>query len=171
MAFRYMICFCKSKLDEPFVRFLFRQLIEAVAAIHGNGLVHCDIKPSNILLTGAGRLVLLDFGLAKCVLEAKKTASSQPIWSGTPGYMAPEQFTLCGNTEATDLYSVGATMCECLTSGSAFPDTGVDASLVKLFDKGRRRSGNVQGLEAIARSLLHQDPGARPSIEQLRRSF
>jgi eukaryotic-like serine/threonine-protein kinase len=98
------------------------ELCDGLAAAHAVGVVHRDIKPGNILLGVDGRVVLVDFGVAKI------RATELPDISGTPGYMAPEQARGEPANPASDLYAVGVVLYEMLTGQRAF--TGNHLSIV-----------------------------------------
>src|SRR5215212_6742895 len=102
------------------------QLIEGVAALHRAGCIHRDLKPSNVLVSAAGRVVLLDFGLL-VDLAADATMQSLQV-AGTPAYMSPEQTTGQPLTPASDWYSAGVMLFECLTGALPF-----DGSFVELY--------------------------------------
>ncbi len=83
------------------------QLIAGVAELHRRGTLHRDIKPSNVLVTEAGRVVILDFGVTSAV--AGEYDIERGV-AGTPAYLSPEQCAGRAATEASDWYSVGATV-------------------------------------------------------------
>ncbi|MCE9561458.1 MAG: protein kinase [Planctomycetes bacterium] len=101
---------------------LFRQISEALAEAHRNGLIHRDIKPQNIIITPDWQAKLLDFGLA---LHPHRQLTEPGTVLGTIGYMAPEQARDPHAVDArADLFSLGATMYWALTGRDPFPDTG-----------------------------------------------
>lgn len=94
---------------------------EALAHAHARGVIHRDVKPSNLMLTASGRVVLIDFGLA--FAEGNGTLTREGAVLGSLAYMAPEQ--VLGRMEAvgprTDVYGLGACLYELLTLEPAFP--------------------------------------------------
>jgi serine/threonine-protein kinase len=99
---------------------LMEQVVSAVAYAHSNLLVHRDLKPGNILVTDAGDVKLLDFGIAK-LLDGDVSAESglTMAFVMTPEYAAPEQVRGEAITTATDIYALGAVLYELLTGRSA----------------------------------------------------
>lgn len=116
---------------------LFLDVLSAVGHAHGNLIVHRDLKPSNVLVTGDGQVKLLDFGIAKLLLD--ETRSAEPTlltFDGgaalTPQFAAPEQITGAPVTTATDVYSLGVLLYLLLTGQSpAGACTRSAAELVK----------------------------------------
>ena len=104
--------------DRKIVKFL-EQVMSAVEELHRHGFVHRDIKPDNILLRDDGTPVLIDFGLAspmsvtKRETEALSIEDGKPVAVGTPGYSAPEQFTSCEATAASDIHAIGMLINAC----------------------------------------------------------
>ena len=88
-----------------------RSLLGALGHVHAAGIVHGDLKPSNLLLRAPGAVVLADFGSAGLVADPRAAASAP----GTPLYFAPEQFRGAPASPATDLYAVGAVLWEAAT--------------------------------------------------------
>jgi Cdc6-like AAA superfamily ATPase len=145
--------------DEARLRTAFAQLADALAALHARGLVHRDVKPSNVLVTASGRVVLLDFGLV-----ADAAAAADHVAVGTPAYRAPEQARGAAIGPAADWYALGAALFEALTGelpdqeGATAPSPRAIAPAV------------ADDLETLCRELLDRDPAARPhGSEVLRR--
>jgi len=126
----------RSAGDPPWkaVRYVFGQLALALSVLHGAGMLHADLKPSNFLITkGDHRVVLLDFGLARPIgLFAPREGIA-----GTPGYMAPEQQQGHTLTEAVDWYAFGVVL-HCALTGQ-FPSSPESAGRLAAVPEDLRR--------------------------------
>ena len=148
------------------------QLGRGLFALHDAGLVHRDVKPTNIRVTRRDRLVLLDFGLVSSVLDGLGTSSMEPM--GTPVYMAPEQATRGLSGPACDWYSVGVLHFEALTGQLLFEGTAFEILTRKHAEDGpdprRFYPGAIASLSDLSRDLMRREPSARPpGMEVLRR--
>ena len=94
-------------------------VLRALEAAHAEGLVHRDVKPSNIMLTADGTVKLIDFGLAKDIGSDTRLTHTDGC-PGTPGYKAPEQIAGNGASAASDLFCVGVVLYEMLTRSHPF---------------------------------------------------
>ncbi len=118
------------------------QCAEALAAAHEAGVVHCDIKPENIMLRPSGQVKILDFGVAKRTVAEGKTAAAQTVsvtaphgLSGTPGYMAPEVLREQTSDARCDLFSLGVVFYEMLAGRPPFrAETFVETAQRILYD-------------------------------------
>ena len=110
-----------GRLSQDRVAHVVVRLLDVLAAVHGEGIIHRDVKPENVFLATDGALKLLDLGIAR-VIESR-TTTKMGILMGTPGFVAPEQ--ALGNAPAidarTDLFSVGALMFATLTGEVIHP--------------------------------------------------
>jgi hypothetical protein len=143
------------------------RIARALDYAHGRGVLHRDMKPSNVLLDGEGQPLVTDFGLAKeAEGEDQLTKTGQLI--GTPVYMPPEQATGARDRidARSDVYSVGATLYHMLTGGPPFQGDHLMNVVVAVVREppeppSRRRPGLDRGLEAICLRCLEKDPAAR----------
>jgi serine/threonine protein kinase/tetratricopeptide (TPR) repeat protein len=157
-------------LDFDRLRASLRQLVEAVQALHAHGILHLDIKPSNVLVTEDGRVVVVDFGLAERFDLRERNAHGAQI-IGTPEYMSPEQAAAAPPSEASDWYGVGAVLYRALTGLNTFPGDSSQVLLKKLDQEpipaGELVPGLPADLERLCRDLLRRDPSARPSAAEI----
>jgi eukaryotic-like serine/threonine-protein kinase len=152
------------RCDQGRLRSALGQLVAGVVAIHDAGLVHRDVKPSNVMVAAGGRVVLLDFGLVTGLDPGGQSAATGPI--GTVEYMAPEQAAGRIVGAAADWYAVGVMLYEALTG--RVPHAG--HILEVLMGKQQEPPPPPESLApdappdllALCRDLLEIDPAARP---------
>ena len=101
---------------------LFVQACAGIGYAHRAGLVHCDIKPHNMLITPDNRLKVTDFGIARALASVSHDEQSQAIW-GSPAYFSPEQAAGRAPSPASDVYSLGVVFYEILTGELPFKTT------------------------------------------------
>jgi eukaryotic-like serine/threonine-protein kinase len=148
------------------------RLLDALEAAHRAGLVHRDVKPSNILLCADGRVKIADFGIAKADDQTELTQEGALV--GTATYLAPEQL-LGGDIDGrADLYSLGIVLYECLTGRVPFQgDTGAAVALARLhsdpIDPRRVRADVPPRIaEAVLRALQRAPDDRYDSAADLR---
>jgi serine/threonine protein kinase len=160
------------RFSEARVRHAFAQLAEGLAALHRAGLVHRDVKPTNVLVGPEGRVVILDFGLTA---EVADVSDKGVIGMGTLAFMAPEQWLGAVPQPASDWYAVGVALYLALTGSLPFGGKSrQDLAHKKLH--GHLRPPRVfcpdvpPDLEALCLALLEREPGDRPGgAEVIRR--
>jgi WD40 repeat protein/serine/threonine protein kinase len=140
----------------------FAQAASALVAVHGLGLIHRDVKPSNLMIQQDGHLVLMDFGIARSQHEQHTLVTGPGQVFGTPGYMSPEQTRsgLGGEVPIgppSDIYSLGATFYELFTLSRIYRHDGATAEAAHV----RRMNGE---LPAAPRSLRKDLP---PELETI----
>ncbi|MEV4226675.1 serine/threonine-protein kinase [Streptomyces bobili] len=152
-------------LPEHTVRVLGAGLAEALATVHGLGLVHRDVKPSNVLLTVDGPL-LIDFGIARAT-DGTASLTSTGVSVGSPGYMAPEQILGKGADGAADVFSLGAVLAYAATGEPPFPGDSSAALLYKVVHE-QPALGRLDGdLLDLVTACLAKDPAARPTPAEI----
>jgi eukaryotic-like serine/threonine-protein kinase len=146
------------------------QLVSAVLALHRAGILHRDLKPSNVLVTRAGRVVVLDFGVAAVVAPTARRQTEEGLW-GTAAYMAPEEAD-GQRSPAGDWYALGVMLYESLTGRLPFLGSALQILAEKTQHDPPSPSELVPGLPAdlvdLCRALLLRDPARRPGDVELR---
>lgn len=137
------------------------RVLAALEAAHQAGLVHRDVKPSNILLCDDGRVKIADFGIAKVEDQTELTQTGSLM--GTVAYLAPEQLSEDPVDGRADLYSLGIVMYECLTGTTPFrADTKAAAAVMRLhtdpIDPRRLRPGLPADIAETIMKALERDP-------------
>lgn len=133
--------------------------------MHGLDLVHRDVKPSNVLLTLDGPL-LIDFGIARAT-DGTASLTSTGVSVGSPGYMSPEQILGKGVTGAADVFSLGAVLAYAATGSSPFPGDSSAALLYKVVHEEPELGALSGDLRDVVADCLSKDPAARPSPSTL----
>jgi serine/threonine-protein kinase len=144
------------------------QLADALDAAHARGVVHRDLKPDNVVMAGATPKIL-DFGLAKLVSttagELGASLTARGTWLGTPGYMAPEQWSADGATAASDRYALGVIAFELLAGRLPFDATNIPQMMEQHFRAAvpplTTRGGTTTVYDAVLARALAKDPEAR----------
>src|SRR5262249_11370113 len=144
------------------------QLGEGLCVLHAQRKVHCDIKPSNILVTAQGRVVLLDFGI---MADLQWGSHAEAPSMGTVAYMAPEQGRGGALSGAADWYSVGVLLYQALSG--RLPHAGLPGEI--WMSKQSREPVPLgalvpeapRDLVELCQELLRIEPAQRPSGEQI----
>jgi serine/threonine protein kinase len=143
------------------VRWLAAGCAEALASIHGAGLVHRDLKPSNVLVAPDGPRVI-DFGVARAAERMGRTTARGAV--GTPAYMAPEQARDTREASvASDVYSLGATLLFAATGHPPYAGASVMDVLARLATEEPDLSGLPGELSEVITACLHRVPRQRPT--------
>ena len=142
------------------------QIFEALDVAHGRGIVHRDIKPTNVLLTTAGRVKVADFGIARAFSEAQLTMPGTTL--GSVHYFSPEQARGEMVTAASDVYSAGLVLFEMLTGKRAWTGDSAGAVAVARLAgdppaPSSLRRGVPQILDIAVRRALARVPADRPT--------
>jgi len=147
-----------------------REIAEALAHAHANNLVHCDIKPHNILMMADGHAKVADFGIARAVTESTMTYSGNVI--GSVHYFSPEQAKGTMITPKSDVYSLGVVLYEMLTGKLPFTGENPVSIAVKHLQEEPVPVRQIDPaippvVEAIVSKAMSKDPAMRPTSAEL----
>ena len=160
----------KGHLEPAEAMHIAREIASALAHAHANNLVHCDIKPHNILMMPGGDIKVADFGIARAVTESTMTYSSNVV--GSVHYFSPEQAKGTLITPKSDVYSLGIVMYEMLTGSLPFTgETPVSVAMKQLQEEPKPlRQLNPEippVVEALVMRAMSKDPDQRPTSAEL----
>ncbi len=155
----------RGPLPGPVIWWLAAGCAEALESIHNAGLVHGDLKPSNVLVAASGPLVI-DFGVARDTERVELTVP--PGMVGTPAYMAPEQARDgLQASRASDVFALGGTLLFAATGHAPYQGKTIADVLIRLATEPPDLSGLPGQLTDLVTGCLAREPTARPTSEEL----
>ncbi|GAA2689808.1 serine/threonine-protein kinase [Streptomyces violaceolatus] len=147
-------------------------LLDALDTAHASGILHRDVKPSNVLVADDGRVVLTDFGVAQVAGATTLTESGSFV--GSPEYTAPERMSGAGTGPESDLWSLGVLLCAVLSGASPFHRDSLGGVLHAVVTEEIRPPAQAGPLLPVVRGLLERDPRRRldaASAQRMLRAF
>ena len=142
-------------------------VLRALRAAHAAGVLHRDVKPGNVLLADDGRVLLTDFGIA--YMEGDTTLTKTGEIVGSVDYLAPERVHGADPEPACDLWALGATLFTAVDGRSPFRRGTPLATMQAVVDEDMAPPEHAGPLGPVIASLLHKDPGARPTAAEAER--
>ncbi|MFF5208195.1 serine/threonine-protein kinase [Streptosporangium sp. NPDC000396] len=151
-------------LPVPQVADIGRQILSALRAAHEAGILHRDVKPSNILLAPDGRAVLTDFGIA--TVEGDASLTQTGMVTGSPSFLPPERATGADAGPWSDLWALGATLYAALVGHGPFERRDAMATLGALLTEEPDFGKVSPEMREVLMGMLQRDPARRLSPEQ-----
>ncbi len=156
---------------ELLLRSSFSQLVQGIAAVHRAGKIHCDIKPSNLMVDATARVVVLDFGVSSFFGQSDPLMTLETGMAGTPEYMSPEQIAGEPLGPPSDLHAVGAVLYEALSGTRPFSgprQAMMDRKLREMPPPPSSvRPVPAKDLESLCMDLLARRPEERPTAREV----
>jgi eukaryotic-like serine/threonine-protein kinase len=149
----------RGPLDERAALPVAQQLVGALRAAHDNGVVHRDVKPSNVMLGDDGRVKLTDFGIAQAADDPRLTTTGSII--GSPGYLAPERLAGEEASPASDMWALGSTLYYALTGRAPFDRETTPATIAAVLHAEVPTLRTRNPLGHVLAGLMQRDPRAR----------
>ncbi|SED63366.1 Serine/threonine protein kinase [Streptomyces sp. 2131.1] len=144
-------------------------LAQALAHAHEAGIVHRDVKPSNILLDAERRPYLVDFGISRPLDATTRTATDTLV--GTAAYLSPEQVLGRPVGRPADIYALGLVLLECLTGRIEYGGGPVEAAIARLHRQPALPAEAPEPFRALLRRMTDQDDHARPTARDCARAL
>jgi eukaryotic-like serine/threonine-protein kinase len=146
---------------------LVRQAADALAAAHAAGIVHRDVKPSNMLVTPDGSVKLTDFGIARAQADASLTQTG--LVTGSPAYLSPEVASGATAHEASDVWSLGATLYHALAGHTPYDvSENLMGGLYRIVHEEPPRLEHAGWLAPVLEHTMTRDPADRWTMRQVR---
>lgn len=142
-------------------------MADALTYVHGRGVVHRDVKPSNILLDPAGTAHLADFGLARLTTATRITRTGQLV--GTAAYLAPEQVRGGEIGLPVDVYALGLVLLECLTGEREYQGSEIEAAVARLHRSPAVPDDLPDDLRRLLVRMTSPEPERRPTARECAR--
>ncbi|ANP53918.1 serine/threonine protein kinase [Streptomyces griseochromogenes] len=162
----------RGALPPDLVRAVAFGMCSGLAAVHNAGMLHRDVKPSNVHLTREGRVVLQDFGIAHLLDTTQTSLTATNAVIGTPLYMAPEVIRGDRVGPQSDLYALGACMYEMLAGRRAFDGDSPLTIIFRVVQEAAAPLHDIPGVPAdlaeLVAGLMAKDPARRPSAAVVR---
>lgn len=136
-------------------------VLSALEFSHGAGVVHCDVKPANVIITPEGAVKLVDFGIARATADLAATLTSSQLTVGTPSYLSPELARGQTADARSDLYSAGCLFYELLTGRPPFVGDPISVTYQHVHEQPAPAGTQVAGLDDVLMKALAKSPTDR----------